>query len=113
MPRLPTIRVTGSHAISVSSRPSVADVSWRLVLVMASSPVALVPGQQLRALLAPFGLLVHGLHREVAQRTDDRAVHGARRRRHPGPRWFVHERHELVRKTRHGAGDADAADVRA
>src|ERR1700742_3039228 len=106
MPRLPTILVTGSHAISTSS------VSLEVV-ISAPSPVSLVAGQELPPLAPPFRLLVHGPHGEAAQGADHRAVHAARRGGHPGAGRFVHERHELVGEARHRAGDADAADVRA
>src|SRR5689334_10178798 len=106
MPRLPTILVTGSHAISTRSGFSLA-----VVIESAPSPVGLVAGQQLVALGAPFRLLVHRLHGEAAQCPDDRAVHAAGRGGHLRPGRLVHERHELVREAGHGAGDADAAHV--
>src|SRR5262245_42759377 len=105
MPRLPTILVTGSHAISTRSG------FFAVVIESAPSPVGLVAGQQLVALGSPLRLLVHRFHGEAAQRPDDRAVHAAGRGGHLRPGWLVHERHELVREARHGAGDADAAHV--
>src|SRR5262245_57982890 len=107
MPRLPTILVTGSQAISTRPVSSLVDV----IGDRSPSPGALVSGQQLVALGAPLGLLVDRLHGEAAQGPDDRAVHAAGRGGDPCARWLVHERHELVREARHGAGDADAAHV--
>src|SRR5207248_11226951 len=63
--------------------------------------------------LAPLGLFVGGLRGEAAESADHGAVHRARGGGDLGPGWLVHERHELVREAGHGAGDADAADVRA
>src|SRR5215471_2139270 len=115
MPRLPTIRVIGSQDIStrpVSSAVVIA-LPFRWYLGTPVSPVLLVAGQQLIALLAPLRLLVGGLGREAAERPDDRPVQGARGRRHLRARRLVHERHELVGEPRHRARDADPADVRA
>src|SRR5690606_13513094 len=70
-------------------------------------------GLQGGAGLTPPGFLVDGAAGDVPQAADDRAVQGRRRRRDLAARRFVHERHELVREARHGAPDADAADVRA
>src|SRR6185437_1134727 len=124
MPRLPTILVIGSQAIS--TRP----VSLAVVIARAShaqgaaacsrwrrrrsvSPGLRVARQQVIALLAPLRLLVRGPGGEAAQSADHRAVQGAGGGRHLGPRRLVHEWHELVGEPRHGAGDPDAADVRA
>src|ERR1022692_2098137 len=123
MPRLPTILVIGSQAISTTPasstvviafpsqwypRPSSAGICGRPL-----SPALLVTGQELVALLAPLRFLVRGLRGEPAERADDRSVQRARGRRHSGTWRLVHEGHELVREPRHGAGNADAADVRA
>src|SRR5262249_8309948 len=75
------------------------------------SPGLLEAGEELIAFLAPLGLLVGGLGGEPAESADDGAVHAARGRRDLGPRWLVHERHELAREAGHGARDADAAHV--
>src|ERR1051326_1461333 len=105
MPRLPTIRVIGSQAISTrSERPPAAVIA---------SPRLLEAGRELRTLVPPRRLLVHRLGGEAAQGPDHRAVHAARGGRDPGAGRLVHERHELVREAGHGAGDADAAHVRA
>src|SRR5260370_12638817 len=132
MPRLPTILVIGSQAIStmpVSSavvmallpvRRAAAGVPLGWVRRAAAklppsswSPGLQIAGEKLVALLAPLGLLVRGPGGEAAKGADDGAVHGARGRGDPGTGRLVHERHELVGETRHGAGDADTADVRA
>src|SRR6516225_3195718 len=110
MPRLPTIRVMGSQAISVSW-----PVSWPvfspLVVVIARSPRLLVAGEKFAALRPPLGLFVRGAGGEAAEGTDSGAVHLGCRGGHPRARRLVHERHELVREAGHRARDADAADV--
>src|SRR5215470_12743502 len=119
MPRLPTIRVIGSQAISTK------PVSSAVVMALpyfpsgpghrprAWSPGLLESRQELVALLAPLRLLVGGLRGEAAKGADHGAVHRAGRRGHLRSRRLVHERHELVGEARHRACDADAAHVRA
>src|SRR5215470_11074046 len=102
MPRLPTILVIGSQAISTMS--VVIDVPPPL-------PGALIAGQQLVALGAPAWLLVGRSPGEPAKGPDDGAVHAGGRGRDFCAGWFVHEWHEFVGEAGHGAGDADAADV--
>src|SRR5437773_8009308 len=121
MPRLPTLRVTGSQFISTPPGESTAVI----VLPPASgagraggrrrpmSPGLLVSGQQLIALDPPLGLRVRGLRGEVAQGPDDRPVQGAGGGGDLRARRLVHERPELVREAGHRAGDADPADGRA
>src|SRR5215472_18403260 len=106
MPRLPTIRVMGSQAISVSW-PVVSPS----VVVIARSPCLLVAGEKFAALRPPLGFLVRGAAGEAAEGTDGGAVHLACRGGHPRAWRLVHERHELVREAGHCARDADAADV--
>src|SRR5215472_6185917 len=77
------------------------------------SPRLLVAGPELGALRPPLGLLVQRARGEPAKGADDAPVHHGGRGRHPRTRRLVHERHELVGEAGHGAGDADAADVRA
>src|SRR3954453_842767 len=99
MPRLPTMRVIGSHAMS--TRPSVPTVGvW---VDIALPPLTLVAGEELLAGLAPLRLLVDGLVRDAPEPPDDGAVHAAGGRRHPPAGWLVHERHELVGEARHRA----------
>src|SRR5215510_10649873 len=107
MPRLPTIRVIGSQAIS--TRPSPPAARSVVVIVAPPLPVRTVAGRQLATRLAPLRLLVHRPGRDVAEAADDRPVHAAGRRRHLAAGRLVHERHELVREPGHGAADADAA----
>src|SRR6266705_4138845 len=123
MPMLPTIRVIVSQAIS--TRPVSSAVVMALPFPPGREParhppvrVSRSPGllearQELIALLAPLGLLVGGFRGEAAEGADHGAVHRARRGGDLRSGWLVHERHELVREAGHGAGDADAAHVRA
>src|ERR1035438_5923093 len=112
MPRLPTIRVMGSQAISVSwALSEVVGISFSTVVIV--SPSLLVAGAEFRALRAPLRFLVRGAGGEAAQAADHGAVHSAGGRGHRRARRLVHERHELVGEPRHRAGDADAAHVRA
>src|SRR6476620_4615954 len=108
MPRLPTIRVIGSHAISTTSPDCFAVV---VMSVRPPSPGLGVAGLQHVPRGAPLRLLVDRAHRDAAQPADDRAVHRAGAGRDLAAGRLVHERHELVREARHGARDADAADV--
>src|SRR6476659_918512 len=112
MPRLPTIRVTGSHDISTTSVSGVL-VWWGSVMVIAepSSPGLREAGLELAALGAPARLLVEGVQGQAAQPLDRHAVDGAALGGELGPGGLVHERHELVREPRHRAADADPADV--
>src|SRR6476620_2431816 len=114
MPRLPTIRVTGSHDISTTSVSEVV-VLWGSVMVIVerSSPGLREAGLELAALGAPARLLVEGVRGQAAQPLDRHPVDGAPLRGELGPGRLVHERHELVGEPRHRAADADPADVRA
>src|SRR5579864_2160897 len=99
MPRLPTIRVIGSQAISTT------PVSSAVVMALSTfpggrklppsrwSPGLHVAGEKLVALLTPLGLLVGRSRGEPAEGADDGAVHRARGRGDLGARWLVHERH--------------------
>src|SRR5579875_625581 len=121
MPRLPTIRVIGSHAISTSPSPAVARGTLVAAVVILRwppislplLPVALVTAEQLLAPGAPLGLVVHGVVGDLAKPSHGGAEHARSERRHPGARRLVHERHELVREPWHRAPDADPPDVRA
>src|ERR1700684_4399049 len=109
MPRLPTIRVIGSHDISTTLGSSVVVIA----VPSPSSPGLLIAAEQLGTLRAPLRLLVRGLRGEAAQGPDHGPVHAAGGGGHLRPWRLVHERHELVREAGHRAGDADAAHVRA
>src|SRR5262249_42289141 len=117
MPRLPTILVIGSQAISTTPVSSAVVMPLppvrrgRKVPPGRWSPGLHVAGKELIALLAPLGLLVGRLRGAAAEGAADGAVHGARGRGALGRRGLVHERHELVGEAWHGAGDADAAHV--
>src|ERR671923_2696101 len=109
MPRLPTIRVIGSHVIS-TMLPFVLVVA---IVRRLLSPRRPVPGRQFASLLPPLRLLVNCLARDLAQRPDDVAVQAAGGGRDLRTGRLVHEGHELVGEAGHGAPDADAPDVRA
>src|SRR5580693_10062590 len=88
MPRLPTIRVMGSQAISVSWLLSVpVPVSFSTVVIV--SPRLLVAGAEFRALRAPPRFLVRRAGGEAAQAADHRAVHAAGGRGHRRARRLV------------------------
>src|ERR1700727_3974536 len=106
MPRLPTILVIGSQAISTMPVSSAVVMCSYLSLSPGSwSPGLLEARQELVPLLAPLGLFVGRLRRKAAQRADDGAVHAAGRRRNPGAWRLVHEGHELVGESPHCARD--------
>src|SRR6478672_13783327 len=114
MPRLPTIRVTGSQAISTTSVFEVEVFRGSvMVIVVLPSPGLLVAGLELAALGPPARFLVQRLGGDAPKPLDGPAVDRAAPRRELRARRLVHERHELVREARHRAADADAADVRA
>src|SRR5487761_421907 len=130
MPRLPTILVIGSQAIStmpvssavVIDRPLFSaghfSAGFAVRAAQQCRPLLMSPGllearHELVILLAPLRLFAGRLGGEAPQGADDRSVHAACRGRDPRTRRLVHERHELVRESRHRAGDADAAHVRA
>src|SRR3954451_2269908 len=139
MPRLPTMRVIGSHDMSTrfGSARSAPLRCWvavigvllvvRLALIAAliaalidrsaraprRSPRRSVAGLDLLSGNAPLRFLVDGLRGDAPQLPDEVAVGAAGQCRDGAARRLVHERHELVRETRHRAADADAADVRA
>src|SRR5271155_5331235 len=99
MPRLPTIRVIGSHAIS--TRPFSSSVNFLTAIVLP--PDLLVAGGQVASWLAPLRFIVQRVRRDPTESSDRIAVQAAGQGRDPGPGRFVHERHELVGETGHGA----------
>src|SRR4249919_3672328 len=104
MPRLPTIRVIGSQAISTTSLDSLLLLLVVVILrprLRVPSPGLLEAGGELLALAPPGRFLVHRLLGDFAQAPDRLAVDGAAARRQLGAGWLVHERHELVREPRH------------
>src|SRR4051794_18812160 len=114
MPRLPTIRVIGSQAMS-TSLPASGLISSRVAMLSALlvAPPRGVAGGELVAVVPPLRLLVDRAVRDAAQLADGRAVDAGDERRDRAARRLVHERHELVGEARHRAADADAAHVRA
>src|SRR5664279_2360423 len=121
MPRLPTMRVMGSHAISTRPfLPSPMLLGLGMIDVMAPPfcakgvgrlPGASGAGGQLLAGFAPLRLLVERGRRLGAQGSHGLAVRLDRVGRELAPGRLVHERHELVGEARHCAADADASDV--
>src|ERR1700722_12811128 len=126
MPRLPTIRVIGSQAISTSWPGSrfAWDGSGMIVvigvcsLISAEKSFPALPGAvcaccEFVALVPPARFLVERAVGDAAQAAYHRAVQARCGGGHFAARRLVHERHELVREPGHGASDADSADVRA
>src|SRR5690348_8944137 len=111
------MRVTGSQFISTSDRLPVTGLRSSLVMVgMETSLVVpvrggFVAGVEGGAFAAPLRLVVGAGIGDGAKRADDVAVGRHASRRESRSRRLVHEWHELVREARHGAGDADTADV--
>src|SRR5580700_6600265 len=110
MPRLPTIRVIGSQAIS--TRPLESSLNF-LVVATVLPPRSLVTGHELVPGRSPSRLVLECVVRDLPETSNRASVQPARHRRNLGAGWLVHERHELVGESRHGAADADTADVRA
>src|ERR1700712_3548513 len=122
MPRLPTIRVIGSHDMSTRVLGSflacwgagtVVVIEFCLSLASRHLPGALRSCGQFLARMPPTRLFVQSASGDVAQIADHRPVEARRGGRDLAARWLVHERHELVGEARHRAPDADAAHVRA
>src|ERR1051325_7025762 len=61
--------------------------------------------------MPPFRFFVYGAVRDCAQCPNESPVGPDDRARERRARWFIHERHELVRESRHGAADANPTDV--
>src|SRR5579863_4232160 len=126
MPRLPTMRVIGSQFISTRFRDllGMSLVGAVMVLIVIAPYVVrsgfaaelligswVITGGQFRARMPPPGFFVQGSLRNRAQGPDGTAVDADAGAGNLGPRRFIHERHELIREARHGASDADAANV--
>src|SRR5580658_6560514 len=67
---------------------------------------------QLRSAMPPLRLLIHRFLRNRTQRPDRPAIDGDARARNSGSRRLIHEGHELVGKSRHGASNADSPHIR-
>src|ERR1700730_11985708 len=135
MPRLPTMRVIGSHAISttlVPGSPEPLPPPRRSVMVMPmpprsspsivlrrgpcfrryASPRRLVTRAQLTAGRPPLRFLLDRLGCDGTQLADQWPVdHPGETGRDQAAGWLVHERHELGGEAGHRARDADAAHV--
>src|SRR4051795_5485700 len=116
MPRLPTMRVTGSHAMSTMLRlpgstrsriamSTVLSRAERRREPSAARPARLVAGGQLGAVGAPLRLPVHRPVGDAGPPAGGGAVGAAERGRETATGRLVHERHELVGKAGHGAAD--------
>src|SRR6266566_8435169 len=126
MPRLPTMRVIGSHDISTSCDGGVG-LSSRLtcVAIMLSplfgllyvdvvslpSPSWLVTRGQLSTGMSPGRFLVERVIRQLAETPQGSApdAHDSRREFRPGR--LIHKWHEFVGKSRHGTANADATHI--
>src|SRR3954453_7531200 len=114
MPRLPTILVIGSQAMSTTLPASgVTRSRVAIAKLLSVAPAGLVAGGQLGLVVPPLGFLVDRAVGDRPQAPDHLAVAGRQRRRDTAARGGVHERHELVGEARHLAADADAPHVRA
>ncbi len=71
----------------------------------------MVTSRQLRPVVPPLRFFVDSGVGDTAQLSNRGSVQSDRTRRDLRARRFVHERHELVWKSRHRAPDADAAHV--
>src|SRR5919198_2535315 len=96
----------GSHMFILSRSRSATN---RTRSVRAG--LGLVTGDQLTATAPPLGLAVHGIVGDRTQRPDQLSVQGECGSRKARPGGLVHERHEHVGKSGHGAADTDAAHI--
>src|ERR1700722_2508969 len=78
-----------------------------------SRPIRIVTGLIFASVIAPLGLFVERAVGDLAETADQSPIGLDENGRDAAARRLVHERHELVRETGHGAADADAADIRA
>src|ERR1700755_3222225 len=106
MPRLPTIRVIGSHDMS-TILPASGFTRSRVAIAVSFlvAPAGLVAGGQLRAAVAPLRLVVHRPVGDRAQLADRGAVADDHTRGQAAAGGRVHERHELVGEAGHRAAD--------
>src|ERR1700690_3134089 len=99
MPRLPTMRVMGSQAISTRPLPSLVN----FLVAIALPPCFLVAGHKFPAWHPPLGLVFQGVRGYATQAPDGAAVEPAGHGGHACPRWLIHEGHEFVGEAGHGA----------
>src|SRR3954468_12368034 len=109
MPRLPTMRVIGSHAMS-TMRPA-SGLTGSRVAAMSVPPARVVARGQLRLVVPPLGLLVDGLVGDRAQAPDRLAVDVDRVRGHAAAGRGVPERHEFRWDAWTWSAEPDAARV--
>src|SRR5580700_3104599 len=113
IPRLPTILVIGSQFISTKFRDfdGVSLLTPAIVAILGSFEVLIGPRLVARgefwSWMPPLRFLVYGSVGDGTQSSYCSSVDFNRCRRNACARRLVHERHELVRKTRHRATDAD------
>src|SRR4029077_17983905 len=114
IPRLPTILVIGSQETSTRTGSLVRVGSFSTTVIAQFSSVRCRPvaGGELGPRVTPSGLLVDSRVCDFAQGADCGAVDADHPCREMRARRLVHERHELVGESGHGAADADAAHVR-
>src|SRR3984957_1190536 len=118
IPRLPTIRVIGSQFISTRFRDfvGVSLLTPAIVLIFLGSFRILVRPRviarsEFRAWVSPLRLFVYGGIGHGTQCPDRAAIYANRSGGNTRAGRLVHEGHELVRETRHGATNTDSADV--
>src|SRR5579864_6612251 len=115
MPRLPTMRVIGSQFISTRFR-FLEGTSWvgaAMVLIRSLLSVGsgVIAGGEFGPRMPPFRFLVDSSLGQTAECANSAAIGACRSAGNLGARRLIHERHELVRESWHGAPDANAADV--
>src|ERR1700733_13287559 len=71
----------------------------------------MIPGGQFRTSMPPLGFLVNRVVGKRPQRSNRTAVNANGIRGYFSARRFIHERHEFVGETGHGAADANATHV--
>src|SRR5690348_3286124 len=68
--------------------------------------------REFRTTVTPLGFLVHRAIGNSAQRANEWAIGANEHAREGSARWFIHERHKLVREPGHRAGNTNATDIR-
>src|SRR5579875_3632762 len=112
------MRVIGSQETSTRflpcrSAPASSSICVAIIpLCCSMRPRPSITGGQLASGMTPPRLLIDRMFGDVAQAADHGAVKMAGKLGgHAAARRLIHERHEFIREPRHGAGDADAADI--
>src|SRR6476660_5180767 len=86
---------------------------YLLLVATLSVKFRFVSSGQFSARMTPLRLFVDGAICDRAQSPKNASPHTNHDSRKRRSRWGIHEWHELIRETRHGAADANSADVRA